>query len=128
MVGFSLCAYVLCPCLGLVKLLLVVILFQIQLVEKQKNLGSLITKEQEHTKEVTPPPSDTPPDLIEARDLEIWREDTPPEENSLHVFNYDQRINSILSLHHGDITLLACDMLVVPLQKLTSNLQESTTY
>ena len=53
-----------------------------------------------------------------ANDLQSWREDTPPEENSLHVFNYNREINSILSLHHGDITQLSCDLLVVPLQRM----------
>ncbi len=97
------------------------IIFQIKLIEKQKNLDGLMAAQQSH-KGKTPSPSPIPPNILtHVRDLGSWREDTPPEENSLHIYNYNRHINDILSLHHGDVTLLSCDMLVMPLQKVVTN-------
>ncbi len=103
-----------------------------KLSEKQNNLTTLIVNEQEHSSKLPPTSTTTPlsplsplsPITMFANDLQSWREDTPPEENSLHMFNYNHEINSILSLHHGDITSLSCDMLVIPLRKIESHCVE----
>ena len=111
--------------------------FQMKLENKQSGLDNILDTEHELQKSTTTNINTTHPisqssssasinstlssTCTAARDLHSWREDTPPEENSLHIFNYNRNINSILSLHHGDVTNLTCDMLVIPLKRHESS-------
>lgn len=87
---------------------------RMKLHDKQMSLQQVLASDERQSKFPSLPT--TKYTCTSPNELESWKEDTPPEENSLHVYNFNRHMNSILSLHHGDITHLSCDMLVIPIR------------
>ena len=102
-----------------------------KLHDKQMSLQQVLASEERQSKFSVPSLPTTKYTCTSANELESWKEDTPPEENSLHVYNFNRYMNSMLSLHHGDITQLSCDMLVIPIRdedKISEHGMQTSNY